>query len=309
MATRSRGIRRVMRLAAAGAAAGLLLAGCGLGGGSRDSAPAQGVAPVERTPAPSTDEAAKAPNALPAKLPDRSPVQRSIVYVGRMTIRAENVDDAAAAAGQLATRAGGFVAGDNRRSEGKRSTATLVLRIPADRFSDAVKQVSGLGDELTRTIKTDDVTEAVVDLDTRIASQRASVDRTRVLLARAQKIEDVVRIERELANREAALASLEARQRTLADQVTYSTITVEIVGPKVVVAAKQPDRGFLAGLRSGWHAFLTGGTALLTTLGAILPFVLAIGIPLTAALLLLRRRGRRAMAVPTAAPPAIGSES
>jgi hypothetical protein len=56
------------------------------------------------------------------------------------------------------------------------------------------------------------VTDEVVDVDSRIASQRRSIDRIRVLLDQAVNIDDIVRIESELADREAEMDSLLQRQ-------------------------------------------------------------------------------------------------
>jgi len=145
------------------------------------------------------------------------------------------------------------------------------------------------GQERSRSISTDDVTATVVDLDARIKTQQASVDRMRDLLAKAQSITDVATVEAELSKREADLESMQAKQRNLADLTALSTITVTLLG-KDAVSPKPPATGFVGGLRHGWHAFLAAIDGLLTVLGALLPFLVVLGVPLLVWLRLRRRR-------------------
>lgn len=262
----------------------------------RAAAPAQngggaGNAPGQNAPA----------KAGPAQVPTDQPVQRSIVYTGTITLRVDDVPAAAATISALATGAGGFVGGDQRQIDADHSTATLTLRVPAEKFASTLDAIGRDGRETSRSISTDDVTATVVDLDARIKTQQASVDRMRDLLAKAQSITDVATVEAELSKREADLESMQAKQRNLADLTALSTITVTLLGKDAVVAAKPPATGFVGGLQHGWHAFLGAVDGLLTVLGALLPFLVMVGIPL-AVWLRLRRR-RRAGAPPSMPQP------
>lgn len=209
--------------------------------------------------------------------------QRSIIYTGSITVRVEDVDTAAARASALAARLGGFVGADTRTRDDDRSYAELVLRIPSAQFTDAVDDLGELGDEEAREIHTQDVTEEVVDLGTRIATAEASVARTRALLDRADTIAEIVAVEAELSTREERLAGLQARKRELADLTTLSTITVELRGPEAPEVVAEPETGFVAGLEAGWRTLVVSLKVLLTVLGALLPWLLAFGLPTAAA--------------------------
>lgn len=281
----------------------VVLGGCGSSSGgdassARDEQAAGGAAP-ERAPA--QDEA-------PADKPNEKVggAERSLVYVGGISLRVEDVTKAADSASRLATTHGGFVAGDNRRAsgdddgDGRNSYAELVLRVPSAKFGDTVDALAKLGQELERTRKVEDVTKVVLDLDSRIASQQASVNRVRQLMARAEDINQIVSLERELAQRESDLASLLARKRNLTDQVALSTITVNLYGPRAEYTAKKPERGFFAGLSAGWQAFKGFVVILLTVFGALLPFLVALAVVLTPLLWYVRRRRRHRAVPPTA---------
>ncbi|MFG1603029.1 DUF4349 domain-containing protein [Actinoplanes sp. NPDC049265] len=293
---------RTTRLIAAALVAGFLLTGCGAG--SDDSAGTAGRSdaggPAAAPAAPNEaakDQAQVAPaegKNEPAQAPDLSVDQRSIIYTGSITVRVENVNDAAARTVGIANGAGGFVGGDNRNSSNGGANATLTLRVPAEKFTSVVDLVAKLGKdgkEESREINTQDVTEETVDLDARIKVQQARVDSGRRLLASAKSLNDLVMLEREVATRESDLASLQAKQRRMADLTALSTITVVLLSPAAQVGppGNEPP-GFLAGLRGGWQALTASLGVLVTVLGALLPWLIVLGVPVWLLIWALRRR-------------------
>jgi hypothetical protein len=243
----------------------------------------------------------------PVQLPA---IQRSIIYNGSITVRVGNVNDAANQLVNLAIGAGGFIGGDNRTMADGKSTATLTMRLPADRFSRALDDISHVagGKEESRQVSTQDVTGNVVDLNARIQTQQASVDRVRALLAKAQTIGEVTSLESELSRREADLESLKGQQRSLDDLTALSTVAVTLLGPDAPAPPPPPKKaqgGFLGGLKSGWHAFVVAVGVVLTVLGAALPFVLVLGVPLLLGYRWQRRRRARTVVAEPAAPDGV----
>jgi hypothetical protein len=239
------------------------------------------------------DAAQGAPPAKPGEAvnaPTRvDTADRQIIRTASLAVRVENVRDAAQSAAGIAQAAKGHISGENRSLDEDSSIADLTIRVPGDTFEATLTKLSELGREENRTIKTDDVTEAALDLDARIASQQASVSRVRALLARATTIGEIVSVEGELTRREAELASLVQRKRNLTERVDYSTITLSLRGPTAQVTEPADESGFLAGLKDGWNAFVSTIGAILTVLGAILPFLIVI-VPLVVLFWWLRRR-------------------
>ncbi|MEU4687433.1 DUF4349 domain-containing protein [Actinoplanes sp. NPDC023714] len=298
--------RGTTKLIAAALLAGALLAGCGADSsdsGTSQAEPAMGRADSAggQAEAPAAEEggtAGKGTNTA-AQAPDLRVDQRSIIYTGSITVRVDNVTTAAAQATGIASAAGGFIGSDERQSGSGADTANLTLRIPAAKFSSVVDQLAKLGHEETRGINTEDVTEEVVDLDARISVQTARVESGKKLLAQAKTLDDLVMLEREVATREADLASLEAKKRRLADLTSLSTITVVLLDPDATGAAPDDEPpGFLAGLAGGWDALKASLAVLATVLGALLPWLIAIGIPAGAAVYAIRRYRRRPATTP-----------
>ena len=166
----------------------------------------------------------------------------------------------------------------------------LTLAIPSAKLDQALDQLAEIGAVVQRASGAKDVTATYVDVESRMATKKASIDRVRALMTQAKDIQQIVAIESELASREAELESLQAQLAALSSQVSMSSVTIALSSnPDAIVAEDSP--GFMSGLKTGWAAFLTSVRVALTVLGAALPFVL-----LAAVLYLVFRRWRSRVA-------------
>ena len=196
----------------------------------------------------------------------------ALVRTAELTVRVEDVRAAADEAGRLAVAAAGTVASEERSGTGEAASAVVRLRVPPESFDDTVSRLGRLGEELDRRLGTTDVTDQVVDLESRLATQRASVARVRALLDSAERLADVVQVEGELTRRTADLESLQARLAAVRGQVQQSTITVSLVGGEALAATGTGPRGFRDGFIAGWNALEGVLRAVAVTVGALLPF-------------------------------------
>jgi hypothetical protein len=183
----------------------------------------------------------------------------------------------------------------------------LVLRVPEPSLDRALALITGqggVGKELSRSGTAQDVTADIADLQSRVATQRASVERVRALLGKAGSLRDVVMLEAEVSKREADLEALEARRAALADRADLATLTVDLrtAAARVAVAQEEDENAFLEGLGSGWKALTSSLTVILTILGALLPLAILAAIVGAPLLWALRRRRRGARPAPPAQP-------
>ena len=160
--------------------------------------------------------------------------------------------------------------------------SVLVLKVPVASLDTAIDRVVATGKQLSRSSSARDVTADLADLGSRVKTQQASVDRVRTLMARAEKIQDIVLLESELSRRQADLEALAARQASLADRAALSTLTVTLRTPEATETA-QEDPAFVTGLKNGWNALVSSAGVLMIVLGALLPvavLVAAVGLPI-----------------------------
>jgi hypothetical protein len=271
-----------------GVATGFVTACSGTNSGSADTAAG---APYQAESAGGSGQGEKSGGVADRNV-NQPGVDRTLVRNASMELDTDDVGAAVSKARNIAMAEGGFAGREEIREE----TASLTLHIPSDRFDQALEDLSKLGKVISRNQTAEDVTEQVVDLDSRLASQRASVDRVRALLAQATTVDEIVRIEQELTTRESELESLEQRRQALAGQVAMSTVNISFGRSEdAPVPGEDDSSGFVGGLTDGWGAFLDTGRVTLQVLGAMLPFLLVLGVPAVLAFRWHRRRRAAAL--------------
>jgi hypothetical protein len=229
------------------------------------------------------DEAGPGPVALAID------IERRIVKIGDVTIEVEDVDAAITDVRALAVELGGYVgateAGD--RSSG----ATLELRIPADRFDDALGRLRDAGDVLNESTHEEDVTTQIVDLEARIANLRASEATYRSLLERATDIEDILAVQSRLDEVRGQIEQLDAQRASLAGQADLSTLTVHLAPQAVPVEETTEGWDPGATVQEAVAALLTLAQGVLTALIWIAVVVVPLGIVFGIGALIVLRLG------------------
>ena len=167
---------------------------------------------------------------------------REIVYRATISVQADDVTTASNEAVAIVGGLGGIVFSQTTRTEPQPRAEIVFKVLPAD-FSAALERLAGVGKLVDQSISADDVTERVVNLESRTTTAEISVLRLRKLLEEAVELKDVAQIERELLDRETTLEVLRGQLRTLRDQVDLATITLTIIQSPTVL----PDTGMLVG--------------------------------------------------------------
>ena len=301
-----RSVRPARALAGLLLAAGLALTGCSAGADSSDGG---GSALSDDKAAQSQAEGAAGAEAgaggKQATTAPR-PAVNHIIRTATLTVQVKNVPKALAAARTTTETAGGFVGKESTsRDEEGREQTEVVLRIPVEKYDEVLADLEGAGKLLERTANAQDVTDQVVDMESRIATQRASVARIRELMDKATKLSDVVTLEGELSTRQADLESLLARQASLKDRTSLATITLSLSESPVAKAEKDDDPGVVDALAGGWDAFVTMLRWVVVAVAAVLPFLAGIALIVLVWLRLIRPRLPRRPA-PAAASTALG---
>ena len=205
-----------------------------------------------------------------------APMTQAVIRTGSVSLRSDDVAETRFEVQELVDEHKGQISEDKTETDktGAALRSRMVLRVPSADFDDVMDQLGKLAILASTSTTSEDVTTQLIDVEARIAVQERSVSRVRTLLTRAESIRDIMAIEAELANRQAQLDSLTQQQAWLKDQTSMATISVHLQRTeKAATAPKKEDRtGFLAGLSAGWDGLKGATTAVLTAVGALLPF-------------------------------------
>ncbi len=107
-------------------------------------------------------------------------------------------------------------------------SASITARIPAEKLDGFVKQIGDSANVTSRSEFVEDVTLQYVDLDSHARMLEEEQERLLELLETAYSIEDMITIESRLGEIRYQLESMKSQLRTFDNQVTYSTVHINI---------------------------------------------------------------------------------
>ena len=264
-------------------AAALLLAGCSADtGGASDAGAWSEHVPIE------------AEGSSDGGSTEASDEDHSLVVTGVVTMTVDDPIAAADDARDLVVAAGGRVDAREQFAArgGHAGSARLELRIPAAELEQVLDQLGSLGRIDETSTQAVDVGTQQRDIETRITTLRASIARYTTWLATAQTTSDLIELEGAISQRQVELESLEAQQRSLADQVALSTIELHLYSDDTSPASTAPG-DFGSALVVGWESFIAFWVGAMVVLGVLLPWLLMLGLIAAAVALTVRARRRR----------------
>ncbi len=168
---------------------------------------------------------------------------RRLIRTGDLWIELTNYEEGARRAEEVATSLGGYVATARVTSTPAQSASgTVALRVPADRFSEAIRRLDGLGKVRSRDIRAEDVSKEYLDLETRLRVERDAEARMReVLRNRPAKLSDIVEAEQELTRIVEEIETMEAQRLLYDRQIELATINLNLSEPEAPKVATAPS--------------------------------------------------------------------
>ena len=146
-----------------------------------------------------------------------------------LTLEVADVEQAAEAIRISAEQLGGYIATLNFYDlTQERRMGWISLRIPADGYSQMMLLLAEQGKIRNKEESSRDVTMEYIDLEARIGNMQAQEERIRDLLGKANTIEEILQIEKELTRIRGDLESMQGEFKYLRDRVDYSTISINL---------------------------------------------------------------------------------
>jgi len=240
------------------------------------SAEPVGVLGRAEAPGPSAmPEARQRLATLPARsvsLPPLSITSNMVIRTGQTSVEVDSLERAVAQVRLLAGRVGGYVANTTMQTgRGQLRSATLEVKIPADRFDDGLGGLSALGKLESVNVNAEDVGEEFTDVTARMGNARRLEARLIELLAtRTGKLKDVLDVERELARVREEIDRYEGRLRYLRAHAVLSTLTIYVHEPLPVVG-RAGSSVIGEAFKQAWRNFVALVAACIRGLGIVIP--------------------------------------
>ncbi|MEN8234853.1 MAG: DUF4349 domain-containing protein [Actinomycetota bacterium] len=209
--------------------------------------------------------------AVPAPIGTDIPDGLKVIRDGRVEIRVEpgTFGQVSSQLRSIAQDLGGYItAGETHLQEiddVQYTVGWLTMRIPVDRFDDALNRVDGLGERLSLNVSSQDVTEEYVDLEGRLRYWKSQEEFYSRLMDEATDIDDLVTIQTRMQDVLLNIEQIEGRLRYLDSRTSFSTLTVGLTEVPGEMPIEEPDDPTILS-----DAIDQAGTVLLATIGGLI---------------------------------------
>jgi hypothetical protein len=231
----------------------LVLGACAAVGTSQSGGP--GVAPMPPVDGFVDRSGGIASNVGGGAVPESQPAvaaDRDLILTANVQMKSDDPWQTADAARAIATGLGGSLLSMSQSISNERRAANVVMRVPADRFDEAIAALKRLDVEvLSSSADSKDVTDQLVDLDARLTALRAEETRYLQLFASAKTVDEMLKVQVALSQLRQQIESLAAQQKNTKDRVAFSTISLSVIStaePTTVAGKWDPSRTFAAAI-------------------------------------------------------------
>ncbi len=181
----------------------------------------------------------------------------------------------------IAADLGGYVSSGEthieQHEDDRYAVGWYTMRIPSDRFDDAVGRIEQLGERVSASLSSQDVTEEYVDLEGRLSYWRQQERFYSALMDEATTVKDMIALQGEMQQVLLTIEQIEGRMRYLDSRTDFATLTVGLTevpnGPITPVEPEPTAPGTIE------RAFEQAGEVLLATVAFII-VALAVAIPI-----------------------------
>ncbi len=156
----------------------------------------------------------------------REGASRLLVKTGQMSVVVDSVEDKTGEFRKFVEEKKGFIVSSQVYDMDVSPRATIVLRVPASEFEGTIAHIHEIGVVKDESINGQDVTEEFIDLEAELKNYQATEAQFLEIMKKAQKIEDILSVQRELTNIRAVIERTTGRMKYLNESADYSTLTV-----------------------------------------------------------------------------------
>lgn len=200
----------------------------------------------------------QAPEAEQAPQKVKQPTKK-LIKTADLILEVEQYDKAVQKARELVAAQQGAITKETEAKSTYRWENRLEIRVQPEQFDALVEGLLPLALNTDhKTISTMDVTRQYVDLETRLSTKRAVVQRYREILQAATSVEDILAVEESMRIVIEEIESVEGQLRYLSNQVDQSTINLTIYErlDQPQVKRKSFLGRLVISLFDGWHFFV-----------------------------------------------------
>lgn len=149
--------------------------------------------------------------------------ERKLIFTARMLLEVKELSVSLEQIRSEAESLGGYLL--------RSSNDAVSLKIPLENAEAFASTVARFGRVLERELNTQDVTEEMFDLEMRLGNLKKMREKLLEIAAKANTVEDMLKVETELNRLTGEIEQLEGRQKFLVNQTSFATFHINLTVP------------------------------------------------------------------------------
>lgn len=183
--------------------------------------------------------------------------KKKIIKDGNISVKTNDINASKKGIDDLLKKLNAYYESEDLQNNDQTISYDLKIRVPADNFEKLISSIESGKDEIrSKSIQARDVTEEYVDIETRLTNKREYLKRYKELLSKASTVKDIIAIEENIRTLLEEIESKEGRLKYLSDQVSFSTLDINLYKEKEFIYKPQPQDKFSErvkkSLSNGW---------------------------------------------------------
>jgi len=236
------------------------------------------------------------PPPQPGYAPAPEVEDRLVIQESTLSLLVKKVTETQKAINEKVKQLGGYMVNSSvtHPEETETATGSITVRVPQERLDEALDYFRNVAVKVvSENLVGRDVTDEYVDIEARLATLLKTKVKFEEILEKAEKVDDILRVQRELVSLQTQIDNLKGRQNYLEKSAQMSKVTVylatdELSLPYAPSLAWRPQVVFKRAVRSLVSTARKLGTTLIW-----LGVYAVIWVPISVVWLVLRRRKKK----------------
>ena len=153
-----------------------------------------------------------------------------IIREGNISIESKDVKTSKKNLDQQLKQMGGYYERESANTDNNNQISyDLVMRIPSDKLDGFLTSIENGKDKITsKSLTSEDVSLQYYDLESRLKSKRAYLERYQAMVSSAKNVKELLEIQEQIRQLQEEIDSSESVMRNLSGQVNYSSLRINL---------------------------------------------------------------------------------
>ncbi len=204
-------------------------------------------------------------------------VKKKVIKDGNISIKTKDIIASKKDIDQQLKLLNGYYEREDLENNDQSISYDLKIRVPTNNFEKLISSVENDKDEvISKSIQARDVTGEYVDIETRLTNKREYLRRYKELLSKASSVKDILAIEENIRILQEEIESKEGRLKYLSDQVSFSTLNLNLFKTKEFIYKPEHKDKFSERIKTSLSNGWTSIVGFVIWLISIWPFMILI---------------------------------